>query len=85
MITSRGVKFFDTPEKIKRSTPKNPPEESVFKPIEVPNNKSDSKKLRIFENKNLSTTIDKEIYTLSNINDLVKKNRAQKYQQKWGL
>ena len=79
MITSRGVKFFDTPEKIKRGTSKKTPEESVFKPIQVSNDKSDSKKLRIFKNKNLSTTIDKEIYTLSNINDLVKKNRAQKY------
>ena len=43
-ITSRGVKFFDAPEKYA----KNPlPEESVFKPIEVSKDKRDSKKLKI--------------------------------------
>ena len=35
--------------------------------------KLDSIKLKAFRNKNLSTTIDKERYTLSDVNDLVNK------------
>ena len=42
-------------------------------PIEVSKAKRDSIKLKIFRDKNLSTTIDKERYTLNNVIDLVNK------------
>ena len=53
-----------TPEKTKKS---------FFETIEVSKDKLDSIKLKIFRNKNLSTTIDKERYTLSDVIDLVNK------------
>ena len=69
---SMGEKFFETPKRIEKSTWKKA-EESVFEPIEVSKDKLDSIKLNIFRNKNLSTTIDKERYTLSDKNYLVNK------------
>ena len=71
-ITSRGEKFFDSPQKIKKSTLEKT-EESFFEPIEVSKDKLDSIKLKIFGNKNLSTTIDKERYTQSDVNGLLNK------------
>ena len=53
-----------TPEKTKKS---------FFETIEVSKDKLDSIKLKIFRNKNLSTTIDKERYTLTDVIDLVNK------------
>ena len=53
-----------TPEKTKKS---------FFETIEVSKDKLDSIKLKIFRNKNLNTTIDKERYTLSDVIDLVNK------------
>ena len=67
-----GEKFFEAPKRIEKSTRKKA-EESVFEPIEVSKDKLDSIKLNIFRNKNLSTTIDKERYTLSDKNYLVNK------------
>ena len=71
-IISRGEKVFDAPKKILKSTPKKT-EESVFEPIEVSKDKLDSIKLKVFRNKKLVTSIDKERYTLSDVNDLVNK------------
>ena len=51
--------------------------ESVFELIEVPKDKLDSKKLKISRNKTLSTTISTGRYTLSDVNDLVKKQTAK--------
>ena len=71
-INSRGEKFFDTPKKVLKITPEQT-KKSFFEPIEVSKAKRDSIKLKIFRDKNLSTTIDKERYTLSNVIDLVNK------------
>ena len=71
-IISRGEKFFDSPQKIKKSTLEKT-EESFFEPIEVSKDKLDSIKLKIFGDKNLSTTIDKERYTQSDVNGLLNK------------
>ena len=71
-IISTGEKFFEAPKRIEKSKPKKA-EESVFELIEVSKDKLDSIKLNIFRNKNLSTTIDKERYTPSDKNYLVKK------------
>ena len=71
-IISTGEKYFEAPKRIEKSTPKKA-EESVFELIEVSKDKLDSIKLNIFRNKNLSTTIDKERYTPSDKNYLVKK------------
>ena len=53
------------------------PEDSFFGPIKVRKDKLDSMKLKISRNKNVSTTIDKERYTLSDVNDLVNKKTAK--------
>ena len=55
--------------------------ESFFELIKVSKDKLDSIKLKISRNKHLSTTIDKERYTLSDVNDLINKKTQQNYQQ----
>ena len=58
--------------------------ESFFELIKVSKDKLDSIKLKISRNKHLSTTIDKERYTLSDVNDLINKKNQQNYQQGCG-
>ena len=71
-IISRGENFFGAPKKILKSTPKKP-EDSAFERLKVSKDKLDNIKLKTFRNKNLSTTIGKERYALSDVNDLVNK------------
>ena len=75
-IISRGENFFDAPKKILKSTPKKP-EDSAFEPLKVSKDKLDNIKLKTFRNKNLSTTIGKERYALSDVNDLVNKTESK--------
>ena len=51
--------------------------ESFFELIKVSKDKLDSIKLKISRNKHLSTTIDKERYTLSDVNDLINKKNSK--------
>ena len=75
-IISRGENFFAAPKKILKSTPKKP-EDSAFEPLKVSKDKLDNIKLKTFRNKNLSTTIGKERYVLSDVNDLVNKTESK--------
>ena len=52
--------------------------ESFFELIKVSKDKLDSIKLKISRNKHISTTIDKERYTLSDVNDLINKKKQAK-------
>ena len=71
-IISRGEKFSDAPKNIEKSTLKKT-KKSFLKLIKLPKGKLDSIKLKILRNRNLIITIDRERYTLSDINDLVNK------------
>ena len=71
-IISRGEKFSDGPKNIEKSTLKKT-KKSFLKLIKLPKGKLDSIKLKILRNRNLIITIDRERYTLSDINDLVNK------------
>ena len=67
------MRNFLTHLKILKKVHQKNPKKLFLKLIKVPKGKLDSIKLKILRNRNLIITIDRERYTLSDINDLVNK------------
>ena len=75
-IISKDEKFYDAPKKSEKDIlepSEQKSDQSIPKWVQVPKERFDFTKLKINKNKELSTTIDKNNYTLKDVNESVNK------------